>query len=257
MNLVLLEDHELTGDGHAVLRGARARHIHDVLRATVGDTLRVGLVGGMVGEGVVTAVSRDEAVLAVRLFACPPAPLCIDLLLAMPRPKMLRRILAAVTSIGVKRLVLIKSARVEKSYFDSPLITPPAIEEQLRLGLAQARDTILPLVMVERRFRPFVEDHARAFWPAPARCLVAHPEADRDLRAVLPAPTHDPMVLAIGPEGGWVPFEVELLEAHGFQRFTSGPRVLRVDTAVSFLLGQLALAGSGFSGEPGTPNSEP
>ena len=58
---------------------------------------------------------------------------------------------------------------------------------------------------------------------------------------MLPAPTHDPMVLAIGPEGGWVPFEVELLEAHGFQRFTSGPRVLRVDTAVSFLLGQLAL----------------
>jgi RsmE family RNA methyltransferase len=241
MNLVLLEDDELTGDGRVVLRGARARHIYDVHRAAVGDTLRVGVVGGLVGEGVVTAIAAGEVVLTVKLFDCPPAPLPIDLLLAMPRPKMLRRILAAVTSIGVKRLVLINSARVEKSYFDSPLITVPAIEEQLRLGLSQARDTILPEVIIERRFRPFVEDQAAALWPPPRRCFVAHPDADRELRAALPGPTSDPMVLAIGPEGGWVPFELELLEAHRFERVTVGPRVLRVDTAVCFLLGQLAL----------------
>jgi RsmE family RNA methyltransferase len=183
----------------------------------------------------------------------------IDLLLAMPRPKMLRRILAAVASMGVKRLVLINSARVEKSYFDSPLITPPALDDQLRLGLSQARDTILPQVIVERRFRPFVEDQARALWPAPTRCFVAHPGADRDLRAVVLAPTDDSMVLAIGPEGGWVPFEVELLEAQGFQRVTAGPRVLRVDTAVPYLLGQLALRvpGSEFPVLPTTLDPEP
>jgi RsmE family RNA methyltransferase len=250
VNLVLLDERDLSSDGHTVLRGARARHIHDVHRAAVGDTLRVGLVGGLVGVGDVTAIAPDEVVLSVRLSECPPAPLRIDLLLAMPRPKMLRRILAAVASMGVKRLVLINSARVEKSYFDSPLLAPAAIEEPLRLGLSQARDTILPQVIVERRFRPFVEDHARALWPAPSRCFVAHPEADRDVRAALPVPTHDPMVLAIGPEGGWVPFEVELLEVHGFQRLTAGPRALRVDTAVPFLLGQLALAGSRFRVQP-------
>jgi RsmE family RNA methyltransferase len=241
MNLVLLDDHELSSDGQAVLRGARARHIQQVHRASVGDTLRVGLVGGLIGEGVVTAIAPDEVAVSVRLSERPPAPLRIDLLLAMPRPKMLRRILAAVTSMGVKRLVLVNSARVEKSYFDSPLIAPPAIDAELRLGLSQARDTMLPQVIIERRFRPFVEDHARAFWSAPNRCLVAHPEAERDLRAVLPTPTTDPMVVAIGPEGGWVPFEVALLEAHGFERVTAGPRLLRVDTAVPFLIGQLAL----------------
>jgi len=116
-----------------------------------------------------------------------------------------------------------------------------AAHPEVRLGLSQARDTMLPQVIIERRFRPFVEDHARAFWSAPNRCLVAHPEAERDLRAVLPTPTTDPMVVAIGPEGGWVPFEVALLEAHGFERVTAGPRLLRVDTAVPFLIGQLAL----------------
>jgi len=245
MNLVLLDDGDLTADGGAVLRGARARHVHEVHRAAVGDTLRVGLIGGQVGEGVVTALAPDEVVLSVRLSGCPPAPLPIDLLLAMPRPKMLRRILAAVASLGVKRLVLINSARVEKSYFDSPLLAAPAIDEQLRLGLSQARDTILPHVTIERRFRPFVEDHARALWPAPNRCFVAHPEADGNLHVMLPASTGDPMVLAIGPEGGWVPFELELLEAHDFRRLSAGPRALRVDTAVPFLLGQLALMSSG------------
>jgi RsmE family RNA methyltransferase len=239
MNLVLLDAHELTIEGGAVLHGARARHVHDVHRATVGDTLRVGVVGGLIGEGVVTGLAPDRVVLSVRLFECPPPPLGIDLLLAMPRPKMLRRILAAVTSVGVKRLVLINSARVEKSYFDSPLITPAAIDEALRLGLSQARDTILPEVSIERRFRPFVEDRAARLWSSPTRCLVAHPVAERDLPAVLPAATSDPMVLAVGPEGGWVPFELELLQAQGFERFTAGPRVMRVDTAVVFLLAQL------------------
>jgi len=245
MNLVLLDDHDLNGDGHALLRGARARHILEVHRATIGDTLRVGLLGGMVGQGVVTAVAPGEVVLAVRLSECPPAPLGIELLLAMPRPKMLRRLLAAVASMGVKRLVLVNGARVEKSYFDSPLLAPASIDDELRLGLSQARDTILPQVSIERRFRPFVEDKAHAFWPAPTRRVLAHPGAERGLLELLPEPTNDPIVVAIGPEGGWVPFEIELLETHGFHRFSAGPRVLRVDTAVPFLLGQIVHAARG------------
>ena len=241
MNLVLLDDADLTGDGQARVQGAKARHILDVHRASVGDTLRIGLVGGPVGHGVVTGLSSDEVVLAVHLLEPPPAALGIELLLAMPRPKMLRRLLAAVASIGIKRLVLINSARVEKSYFDSSLLAPEAIEEELRLGLSQACDTIPPVVIVKRRFRPFVEDEADAFWPDPAHRLVAHPRADRELWEVLPASASDTTVLAIGPEGGWVPFELELLEGRGFRRFAAGPRILRVDTAVPFLVGQVAL----------------
>jgi RsmE family RNA methyltransferase len=241
MNLVLLEDADLTADGHAVVRGERARHIHDVHRASVGDTLRVGLTGGLTGEGIVTAISPGEVVLAVRLSECPPAASPVELLLALPRPKMLRRLLGSVASMGVKRIILINSARVEKSYFDSPLLAPAALDEELRLGLAQARDTVLPRVRIVRRFRPFVEDEAAAVWPAPARRFVAHPDAATDLWSALPESTRDPMVLAVGPEGGWVPFEVELLEAHGFQRLGVGPRVLRVEVAVPFLLGQFAL----------------
>ena len=40
----------------------------------------------------------------------------------------------------------------------------------------------------------------------------------------------------MGPEGGWTDDEVELLEAHGFARYSLGPRILRTDTAVIALL---------------------
>ena len=114
---------------------------------------------------------------------------------------------------------------------------------------------MMPEVTIERRFRPFIEDQAPIVWPAPMRRLLAHPGAQKNLCEVMSAAdeeteARDPrrskdlrseIVLAVGPEGGWVPFEVELLEAHGFHAFTAGPRVLRVDTAVPFLLGQLAL----------------
>ena len=241
MNLILLDDSDLTSEGLVRLQGPRARHIQDVHRAVVGDSLRVGLMGGLVGTGVVTATSEDLVMLTVDLSEPPPVPAGVDLLLAMPRPKMLRRLLGAIASMGVKRVVLVNSARVEKSYFDSPLLEPAAMEEALRLGLSQARDTILPSVTIERRFRPFVEDQVATLWPAPRRRLLAHPDAGGGLVDVLRSPTTQPVVLAIGPEGGWVPFELTLLEAHGFERFSAGPRVLRVDTAVPFLLGQLAL----------------
>jgi RsmE family RNA methyltransferase len=241
VNLVLLDDRDLGAGGQARLRGAKARHILEVQRVAIDDALRVGLVGGLIGQGIVTAISSDEVTLAVTLADPPPAALGIDLLLAMPRPKMLRRLLAAVASIGIKRLVLINSARVEKSYFDSSLLTAEAIDEELRLGLSQACDTILPVVSIERRFRPFVEDQAGTVWPDPVRRLVAHPRGDLELPDVLAASTSATTVLAIGPEGGWVPFEVELLEGRGFRRFAAGPRILRVDTAVPFLLGQVAL----------------
>jgi RsmE family RNA methyltransferase len=241
MNLVLLDETELTDAGHAVVRGARARHIHDVHRAAVGDTLRIGLAGGLRGDGTITALTPDAVALTIRLVECPPPPAGVDVLLALPRPKMLRRLLAAIASMGVKRLVLVNSARVEKSYFDSPLLAPAAIDEALRLGLEQSRDTIVPQVTIERRFRPFVEDRAAGLWPPPVLRLLAHPAAERDLADLLPAPASDPIVIAIGPEGGWVPFEIDLLAAHGFQPFSAGPRVLRVDTAVPFLLGQCAL----------------
>lgn len=238
MNLILLTDEDFSADGTARLRGRRALHIAQVHRAAPGDELKVGALGGRLGRGRVIRADSEEAVLEVALDQDPPEPAGIDVILAMPRPKVLRRLLQGIAALGVKRLVLLNAYRVEKSYFDSPLLAPEAIREELLLGLEQARDTILPDVRVHTRFKPFVEDELEGlFGSSPVR-LLAHPGASASLGPCAAAPA----VVAIGPEGGWIPYELQMLESRGFAGFSAGPRILRVETAVPFLLGQVALA---------------
>ena len=233
MNLLLLGPEELRPDGTARLSGRRLVHAREVLRLTHGDTLRVGVLGGATGLGQVLQLDERELVILTSLTEAPPARPGIDLLLALPRPKALRRILPSGASLGVDRIVLVNAARVEKSYFDSAALDPQAMGELLMLGLEQARDTHLPDVLVRKRLRPFVEDELDALFPRGAR-LLAHPAASAG-----PPSCEGRIVLALGPEGGWVPFEMELLQRHGFTAFTLGPRTLRVEVALPYALGAL------------------
>ncbi len=235
MNLLLLEPEELHRDGTARLGGRRARHVREVLGAVAGARIRAGVVGGRMGEAEVLRSGDDELILAPRLDQEPPPPAPLQLLLALPRPKILRRVLQAVASMGVKRLVLCGSYRVERSYFGSPVLEPAALRGELLLGLEQGRDTVLPQVEVRRLFKPLVEDELATLLPAPVR-LLADPLTARPLP---PFPGGGDVAAAIGPEGGFTTYEAGLLVAHGFTPFSLGPRVLRVDTAVSFAGGKI------------------
>jgi len=234
MNLLLLSPEDFVSADRARLTGRRFRHLCDTLRAEPGRPLRVGLINGMTGTAVVAMRGAEHADLVVQLTTMPPPPAPITLLLALPRPKALRRTLQAVTAFGVKRIVLLNSARVDKSYWQSPLLAPAAVHEQLLLGLEQARDTLLPEVLLRPRFRPFVEDELPDL-ATDTLCLAAHPEA------AVPCPyaPATPVTLAIGPEGGFVPFEIEQLTALGFTAVHLGNRPLRVETAVPALFGRL------------------
>ena len=164
----------------------------------------------------------------------PPPPLPVTLMLALPRPPMLRRILHTVTSMGGKRVMLCGARRVEPSFWDSRALAPEAIREQLVLGLEQACDTVLPEVRVCRRFKRCVLEELPAWAPA-GRRIVAHPEAADDC----PPGIDGPVTLAVGPEGGFNDFEIETLVAQGFEAVRLGSRVLRTEAAVPALLSRL------------------
>lgn len=234
MNLLLLEPADFVAERRVSLRDRRLTHLHDVHRAEPGATLRVGLMGGAMGSGRLLRLTTAEAELEVEFDQPPPAKLPLTLLLALPRPKMLKRVLQTVASMGVPRLVLLNSYRVEKSFWQTPFLEPAAIREQLILGLEQARDTVLPEVIIEKRFKPFVEDRLPQL-AAGTRGLVGHPG---DYPAC-PRAVEGPVTLAIGPEGGWIPYEVDKLAEAGLQPVQLGERILRVETAVSALLARL------------------
>ena len=234
MNLILLEAADFIADDRVALHDRRRAHVHQVHRASVGDVLRVGRVNGQLGTGTILALDDTRLELQVRLHEDPPPALPVTLALALPRPHSLRKVLQQATAMGVKRFVLFSAARVEASFFTASAAQPPALAEDLRLGLEQARDTVLPEVEVyPGRFHRFLAERFPAVAQGPV--IVAHPEPGAP---ACPRAVAGPVTLVVGPEGGFVPAEVDRLRALG-TLVELGPRILRVETAVVALLARL------------------
>ena len=234
MNLILLFPDDFIADTLVRLQGRRLKHVLDVHRAAVGDELVVGVLNGRIGSGKITRLDQTILEMEVRLDREPPRPLPLTLVLALPRPKVLRRVLRSVSSMGVKRLFLLNAFRVEKSFWQSPFLSSEAINEQLCLGLEQARDTVLPDAQLRKLFKPFVEDELPGLIKG-TDALVAHPHA----AAPCPRGINSPVTLAIGPEGGFIPYEIDMLTACGCTPVQMGERILSVETAVPALLSRL------------------
>jgi RsmE family RNA methyltransferase len=234
VNVILLRRQEVDAQGVATLAGDRASHIRAVLRAVPGQHVRVGLLDGPFGDAVVTAVGAEGVALVCAWETEMPPPPRVDVLLALPRPKVMKRLWSQLAALGVGQIILTNAARVERHYFDTHVLDPATYEPLLVEGLQQARDTMLPHVSVHRRFRPLVEDDLGRLCPGGTR-LVADPHAVTSMSAAL-AQAGGRVLLAIGPEGGWVDFERGLLAEHGFRAIGMGARTLRTDTAAVALL---------------------
>src|SRR5688572_20402415 len=235
MNLILLEPSEVRGACDVRLSGSRAAHLLNVLRVASGHQVRVGIVDGPCGVGTVQSVSDDTIELQCSFESRIPARPLVDLLLALPRPKVLRRLWAQIAALGVGQIVLTNAERVERHYFDTHVLTSECYRPLLVEGLQQARDTRLPTVSIHRRFKVLVEDELDGLFGRGLR-LVADPTATRQAGAVVRESVEERALLAIGPEGGWNEFEVQLLKTHGFQPVGMGSRTLRTDTACIALL---------------------
>jgi RsmE family RNA methyltransferase len=235
LNHLVIEPAELSEDGTARLTGRRMVHAREVLHVQPGTTVKVGLLHGQRGRGEVISACAEALVLQVVLDEPPPPRANVDLILAMPRPKQLKRVLAAAASMGINRIVLLNAAKVEKSYFNSKVLDVGFLDHLIRLGLEQARDTVPPHLLVRERFKPFVEDELDAFCGG-GRRLLAHGEAAQHVPR---RGAGERVVFAVGPEGGWTPFELDLLQLRRFAPVTLGPRPLRVEVAVPALVGAL------------------
>ena len=235
MNLIVLEPDEVGDSGEVRLSGARAAHLMNVLHVAPGHQVRIGILDGPLGVGTVQAI--DEGTIALRCALesnVPPRPR-VDLLLAVPRPKVMRRLWAQIAALGVGQIILTNAERVERNFFDTHILTPESYRPLLVEGLQQARDTRLPAVSVHRQFKVLVEDQLDALFRRGLR-VVADPAATRLFGEVVRERSEGRVLLAIGPEGGWNAFELGLLEAHGFTSVGMGPRTLRTDTACVALL---------------------
>ncbi|MBR7889101.1 16S rRNA (uracil(1498)-N(3))-methyltransferase [Marinomonas sp. A79] len=236
MNIILLDPDHTLDIGLYGLSARQQTHLTKVIKAERGAVLRVGLLNGQIGEGIYEPPSdiMPGHIHSLNLTLSPPTPLPIVLVMALPRPNMLKRTLHNITAMGVKELYLIHSAKVEKSYWQSPVLQTESIEQCLLEGLEQAKDTIMPKWSLIPRFRPFVEDQLPSILEGKTG-LLAHPYE------AIPCPVdiQQPSVLALGPEGGWNEFEVMKWHEAGMKSVHLGDRILKVETVVPVLLSRL------------------
>lgn len=235
MNLIILEDHHFIDDMTVRLGQQHRTHLVQVLRCQPGDKVAVGRLGGNTGEAQVNSIGENTVELVIEPLTTPPPPvLPVTLILGLPRPRMLQRTLQTIATMGVQRLCLIQTSRVEKSYWQTPLLQRESVHQQLITGLEQAKATQMPQVTFHQRFAPFVEDELPDLCHGQS-CLIAHPG---DFAPCPSQPTTETM-LAIGPEGGFIPKELERFQQSGFNPVQLGQRILRVETAVPVLLAKL------------------
>ena len=214
------------------------RHVHlrSVLKVETGRTLRVGLWDGPIGRAVVVRTDQQTELDVEWTDPRPQRP-PVHLILAIPRPKSLKKLLPEVVALGVGRLTLLRSWRVAQPYLSSPMLSPSVQRPLITNGLMQAGCTRPPIVAIAPRFRSFIDDVAVRL-PDDVK-LVCHPSADHHLADHrVSAQT---VAVAVGPEGGWLPYEVEAFEQVGFRSVRLGSRILRVETACVALLANLEL----------------
>lgn len=240
MNFVLFDDADFVADDRVHLQDHRAEHLLKVVGVQTGDQIRCGQIGGRLGHARVLSVKRDQAAdsieLETELTQEPPAPSRIDLICALPRPKMLRRIVRTCAELGINRVILVNSYRVEKSYWQTPNLAPEQLRRFAIEGLQQAGDTIPPQIQCEPRFKPFVEDRLPGLLEHKLG-LLAHPKAPDIVAARQLAIADIELMIAVGPEGGWIDYEIDKLIEAGLQAVHFGPRIQRCDTFVPFVVG--------------------
>lgn len=259
MNRILFTTDEIRDD-RAVFDDVRAEHVLNVLHGSVGQTLKTGVVDGPIGTATIEAIeplapnpetglARGRITVRCTHDRAALAP-WVDLILAPPRPRAMKRLLPQLAQMGVGRIVLVGAEKVEKSFWGAQLLKEAVYRPLLLDGLMQAGTTAMPVVQVEKSFRHYLEKgRFEADFVTASKRVVAHPYAARGQSPKKggQAPTAEGerspatgrILVAIGPEGGWTDVEVGLLEAHGFERQSLGARILRTDTAVIALLARL------------------
>lgn len=235
MNLILISEIDFISKNVIQLKERRFNHIKNVLKARPGDTLKIGSINGLMGTGRVTKIDPCHAIVEVDLSTPPPMAIPTTVILALPRPKMTRRIIQNIASIGIKELYFINSFHVEKSYWQSPALKKDKIEEYLINGLEQGIDTILPNVHLRTRFKPFMEDELPEVIKGSTIRLLAHPYDSQPS----PQGIKENAVIALGPERGFTSYEVEKFKDQKFAPISLGKRILKVETALTFILGKL------------------
>lgn len=233
MNIVLLDPRQTETELWSITSTRQLEHLQQHLQIQVGDTLKVGIREGQRYLTEIVEISEKAVRLKPLQEETVPEKLPVTLIVALPRPKVLRRLIMDSVTLGIEKIILLHSYRVDKSYWQTPFLQQ--LNHYIELGLEQAGDTVAPKIELYKRFKPFVEDILPGLISMDCPAYVAHPYAEQ----AMPFAIEHPCTIVIGSEGGFIPYEVDLLIKNGCQAVSLGNRIIRTETVIPYVLGRL------------------
>lgn len=249
MNSLVVLPEEVRDGSHAVLVGGRARYALDTHGVREGESLKIAVMNGMRGHGRIVSASTHEVVIALDLGEPRLDHLPVSLIVGVSRPQTVKKVIQAAVMFGVSSLHFVRSEKGEKSYLQSRSLNADQIEEEKIKALEQIWDSRPPEIVVHRAFSYFMTEKFPSVVNATRDAgdghevlrVVAHPGGASLTCSDAPRVRDSGAIIAIGPERGWSDGEVQLFEQSGFEKIGLGQRVVRVELALVFLLGQLAI----------------
>ena len=229
---------------HAALTGEQALHLARVLRAEPGQIFDV-VAAGFLHRAEITAVTNDRVDFLLHEELESDSALPLHLYLAVFKFDHLEWAIEKATELGVAEITPVLARRTEKHLAQAAVKRVERWRRIAHEASQQSRRTSVPTIADPTPLKLALE---RA--TAPTRILLSETEQILSLSESLGATHLDsemwepPTSLAIGPEGGWTPEEMNLFTHQNWTHVTLGPRILRAETAA---IAAIAIAGTFFN----------
>lgn len=210
-------------------------HMHETLKASIGDTFKCTIIDQGLCTGVITSLNAKECRLelsAIRAFS----PQWFNLVVGVSRPQTSKKILEHATTFGAKKIHFFKAELSEKSYLSSKVFEDKESMDFLLAGLSQS--TIygnIPVVKVDK-FNPadsYQNDTQKFILDLNASGNFLDHKSNIDF--------DKPITLAVGPERGFISSDIERFHKAGFVSVKISSSVLRVEHAIYSAVSQLEL----------------
>ena len=209
--------------GEIKLDDSESQHATRVMRVKTGESVTLFDGRGYEAEATISAVSRNEC----WCNACSPERIIrepatqLDLAISLPKPERCKELIERLTELGVRKVIPIVTRHTQRP-------PSPALLDKLNRVMIESckqcgRNELMVIDPVTKIETFLASDEA-----ASCRRLIAHTGQAEPLER---QSSDLPLLVAIGPEGGWAEEEVVSAVEYGFQAITLGKLVFRIETA--------------------------
>ncbi len=228
MSRFFVDKSQIIGN-RGVIIGPDVNHIARVLRMGQGDSLLLCDGEGYDYNARIVSISKDEInVEVLSAVPCENEPETqVTLFQGLPKQGKMEWIIEKCTELGISTIVPVQMGRsvvkLSKEQAQKKLERwqKTAREAAKQCGRGRVPQVLLPVTLAELERESLPE----------FLLLPYEAERSRPVKEALRGQKAGTAGIFIGPEGGFEPEEVELLQSMGAHCVTLGPRILRTETA--------------------------